>query len=124
VDDLVTALIAASRAPAGRVYFVTDGRQHRKRELLNMIRSAVQKRTTHVRLPRPVLLAWAHASRLAAGLTGSRPLLTPERLRDFYMPDWTCDDSRARAELGWSSAIQIEEGLAQTARWYREHGWI
>jgi nucleoside-diphosphate-sugar epimerase len=124
VDDLVTALLAASRAPWRRVYFVTDGQLHRKRELLGMIERAVEKRTTHIKLPRPALLVWAHASRLSARVTGARPLLTPERLHDFFMPDWTCDDSRARAELGWAPEVHIEEGLAQTARWYREHGWI
>jgi len=31
------------------------------------------------------------------------------------------DSSRARAQLGWRPQVSINEGLQQTAAWYREH---
>ena len=31
------------------------------------------------------------------------------------------DSSRARAELGWSPRVGLEEGLIRTVSWYRNH---
>jgi dTDP-glucose 4,6-dehydratase len=35
---------------------------------------------------------------------------------------YAIDPSRAERELGWRAEWSLEDGLAQTVRWYREHG--
>jgi nucleoside-diphosphate-sugar epimerase len=124
VDDLVVALMAAAGADSGSVYFVTDGRVHRRSDLVRTIARAVERSTLDIRIPVGLALTWAHVARFAAGLAGVKPLLTPERIRDFSEPEWTCDDSRARAELGYRSSVAIDEGMRRTANWYREQKWI
>ena len=37
---------------------------------------------------------------------------------------FVCDVTRAGRELGPSPRIDIEEGFAATAAWYREHGLL
>lgn len=38
---------------------------------------------------------------------------------------YALDTARARTELGWSPAIGLDQGLAQTVDWYRSHrGWL
>ena len=36
-------------------------------------------------------------------------------------PRRSLDVSRAREVLGWEAATPLEDGLAETVRWYREH---
>jgi nucleoside-diphosphate-sugar epimerase len=122
--DLVRALAMAATARDGSVYFVTDGRIHTRIELLQHIERAVARAGMRVHIPVSLALAFAHASRAAARIAGRKPLLTPERIRDFSQLNWTCDDSRARQELGYTHMMDIENGMTQTAKWYRENGWI
>jgi nucleoside-diphosphate-sugar epimerase len=77
-----------------------------------------------VSVPNAVAHAVARVDRLRARLTGAKPLLTPDRVRELSQADWTCDDSRARRELGYESRVALAEGLRETARWYREQGWV
>jgi len=37
---------------------------------------------------------------------------------------WVCDNEAICRDLGWQPKLSIEEGMAQTLAWYREHGWL
>ena len=38
---------------------------------------------------------------------------------------YAIDCSKIERELGWRPSVHFEEGLAETVRWYREHGdWV
>jgi nucleoside-diphosphate-sugar epimerase len=56
--------------------------------------------------------------------TGTRPPITPERAVDMVQTAWTCDDARARAELGYEALVPMESGIRETADWYRSAGWL
>jgi nucleoside-diphosphate-sugar epimerase len=124
VADLVNGLVAAAHSAKGSVYFVTDGKIHTRGELLQSISRGVRRSVTSVPVPAALALPYAHVSRIVAGLAGWKPLLTPDRIRDFMEPGWTCDDSRARAELNYRSDVDIESGMASTAQWYRDNRWL
>jgi nucleoside-diphosphate-sugar epimerase len=64
------------------------------------------------------------AERTLSRLTGAKVLLTSERVLNLRQPDWSCDDTRARRELGYAPAIDLPTGFAETAAWYREQGWL
>ena len=123
--DLARALISAAACGVGRgVYYVSDGIVHTWSTVTGAIASAVGRRVRAVPIAPPLATAAAHMSRFLARLTGSKPLLTPERVRDLQQADWSCDDSRARAELGYRSAVTLAEGMRETARWYAAQGWL
>ena len=42
----------------------------------------------------------------------------------FFTKDRSFDTSKIRDRLGFTPKFTSEEGLAQTARWYKEHGWL
>jgi nucleoside-diphosphate-sugar epimerase len=55
---------------------------------------------------------------------GEIPLFSRDKAVEFLAPGWACDSGRALRELGWRPARTLDEGLAATAAWYREAGWI
>ena len=57
-------------------------------------------------------------------LTGRPQILSRRKVRDALQDRWTCCWDKARRELGYQEKITMEAGLAQTAKWYREKGWI
>ena len=50
--------------------------------------------------------------------------LTADRVAYFCHPDWMVDPGRGAPEALWKPRIETEQGLAETARWYREAGWL
>jgi len=125
-EDLAAGVRLALDADvaAGRTYFVADPDSHAVDELLAAIAAAVGRRTIPVRIPDALLRAAGVLAEEFARRRGVRPLFSRDKAVEFLAPGWVCDSGRAARELGWRPARPLADGLAATARWYREHGWI
>jgi nucleoside-diphosphate-sugar epimerase len=65
------------------------------------------------------------AARLVVRLAGSggyRFVPFPEDRRSIDIGDYYADDTKLRGTLGWAPEVGLEEGLAATLDYYREHG--
>jgi hypothetical protein len=71
--------------------------------------------------PRPILRLGAAVDRL---FRGDKAKLTADRAAYFSHPDWVVSPSNIPATDVWKAEIGTEAGLAQTASWYREKGWL
>ena len=60
---------------------------------------------------------WSHVTRKPV-------ILSREKVAEARCMNWTCDSRRAAAELGFEAATSLEDGLAETLRWYKEAGWL
>lgn len=109
VDNLADALLCCATHPAaaGKTYLVSDGEDVSTPEL---IRRCAQALGVSARLvPCPVALL-----RLAGKLTGRYAAV--ERLSGSLV----VDGSAIRQELGWVPPFPMEEGLRETANWFRK----
>jgi nucleoside-diphosphate-sugar epimerase len=119
VDDLVDAIVRAVREPraAGRAYTVWDGVPV---SALEFFSHHARMLGTEVRcLPRPLLRAALRAGELAR----LQPPTGPGALT-FLSRRATFPNARAREELGWSPAVELEEGMRRTEAWAREAGLL
>jgi dihydroflavonol-4-reductase len=125
VSDVVRALEAAVRSPIdGDAIFLGHPRPSTARQVLEAIRAAVGRASLIVRVPDVVLRAGAIVGEFGGRLRG-RPLpVNRWRYKELSAPGFTCRVDRLRDRLGVVASVTLEEGLAQTADWYREHGWI
>jgi len=125
-EDLAVGVRLALDADvaAGRTYFVADPGACTIDELLARICAAVGRRAVRVRVPEPALRVLGALAEEVARWRGERPLFSRDKVAEFLAPGWVCDPGRAMRELGWRPARPLDEGLAATARWYRERGWI
>jgi nucleoside-diphosphate-sugar epimerase len=57
-------------------------------------------------------------------LIGRPSIFSRDKARELLAPGWLCETEAARRDLGFEAAIPLERGLAETAVWYREHGWL
>lgn len=117
-------LALESDAAAGRTYFVADPETHPIDALLARIADAVGGRQRAIRLPEPLLRLAGVLAEEAARAADRVPLFSRDKVREFLADGWVCDPSRAMGELGWRPARTLDTGLAETAAWYRERGWI
>lgn len=126
VKDLARAVLACleSGKAAGNEYLLEDGKPHTWREVTAAVGQSVG--TSPVRVHVPLALAKAAAAIVgcAARCRGKPALFDRDRLKDFMQPSWTCSSARIRAELGFAPQYTLEQGMAETCRWYKDHQWI
>jgi nucleoside-diphosphate-sugar epimerase len=125
IDDLVEGfrLCGEVKEAASRTYLLAGPRYTTLNDLVAMIAAELRVRPPRVHLP--VWPFWT-AGLLCEGVCvplGIEPPLYRRRV-DFYTKSRAFDTSRARAELGFVPRVDLEEGIARTAAWYREQGLL
>jgi nucleoside-diphosphate-sugar epimerase len=125
VDDLARLLLAlaAPDAPKHIVLEPDDGTPGgwSHKEFAQALGKAVGHRNVSLSAPRPLLHLAARLDRL---VRRDRAKLTPDRAAYFAHPDWVASSGHAPAAGLWHPAIETNHGLATTAAWYRDHGWL
>lgn len=122
--DLARGLVCAAEAEGRGLYYMTDGMVHTWESIIEQVFRAVGRKPRVIPVPRALAGAIARAERVRGSLTGAKPLLTPDRLFELSQYDWTCDDTRARLDIDYESAVSLPDGMRMTAEWYRSNGWL
>ena len=125
IDDLVDGIALAGRKPEaiGESFTLAGPRFTTLKELVDAIAAAVGVPPPRLRVPyRPVYWASVLCEK-ACRLVGVDPPLYPRRV-EFFDKDRAFDISKARRVLGYAPAVDLEEGLAETAAWYRQQGLL
>ena len=125
VQDLARAVATAATtdAPAG-VYHVAEERAYFWPEIGRMVGDAVGRKVRFVRIPAAAFLAAGAVSELVGAATGRAVLFSRDKARELLAPGWLCETDAARDRLGFTAEIDLARGLAETAEWYRAHGWL
>ncbi|MEO7635402.1 MAG: NAD(P)-dependent oxidoreductase [Sphingomicrobium sp.] len=125
-DDLVRLLLALAAGPTAPTQILIEpddgtpgGWTHKA--FGEALGAAVGKRPAILSAPAPLLRLAAHADRL---VRGAKAKLTPDRAAYFSHRDWTVDPRRGCPPDLWTPRIATIQGLADTAAWYRERGWL
>jgi len=126
VDDLarlLLALIPSDEAASHRIFEPDDGRKDgwSHAELAKAIGAAMGRKVWVPHLPKAVLSGAAGFDKL---LRGKRAKLTPDRVGYMAHPDWVSRAEKAPPAELWQPEIPTPEGLAATAQWYRQQGWL
>lgn len=122
--DLARLIVTLVESDAGRVSYDADdgvegGWSHAA--YARAIGAAVGRRVMTLALaPRAVRLG-ARIDRL---VRGDAAKLTADRAAYMCHRDWTIDPARRPPPELWTPRIATEAGLAATAAWYRDAGWL
>jgi nucleoside-diphosphate-sugar epimerase len=125
IEDLVRGfeLCATVARAANRTYILAGPEYTTLAELVRMVADELGVAPPRIRLPVwPVWLAGAACEAVCVPL-GIEPPLYRRRV-DFYRKSRAFDTSRARQELGYNPAIDLQTGIRLTAAWYREQGLL
>ncbi len=124
VDNLLDALEAAATRDeaAGQVITVTDGRGVSCREFFGHYSRMLGKGPPPV-LPTLAAVGLAALPEAAARIGGTQTEFRRESMR-YFARTGTYSIAKARELLGYEPAIGLEEGMARTEDWLREHGLL
>jgi len=108
LGNVVDAIIAGATNPkaAGKTFLVCDGDDVSTPELVCRIAAALGRPARVFSVPLPLM-------RLAGTMTGRRAAVA--RLTGSL----TVDAGKIRRELGWKPPFTMEQGLSETAEWFR-----
>jgi uncharacterized protein YbjT (DUF2867 family) len=125
VDDLGRLLLtlAGPEAPAGLLVEPDDGKEGgwAHQEFAQALAGGFGRNALTFSAPRTLIGLGATIDRW---LRGEDAKLTPDRAAYFCHPDWVSDPTRTVSPELWKAAIETAKGIADTARWYEEGGWL
>lgn len=126
ITNLVDAFVLAAESRAettGEAYIIADTRYWSLNELVNHVARAMRVTVRIKHLPFWPLYGAASACELACKPLGMAPPLFRRRV-NWFRQDRAFSIDKARRHLGYAPRIEIGDGLAETASWYLEHGYI
>lgn len=125
VDDLCRLILDTIPAPEthGRLYEPDDGQPQgwAHGDFARLLGEAFGRRAIALPTPR---LAMSVASRVEKLLRGDGAKLTADRVRYLSHPDWVASPAARPPASLWTPRIATPQGLADTARWYLDQGWL
>lgn len=132
VDDLGQALVLIAERgrrvekdkPASGVYYVTSGPTITYGEMGLLAAKALGRNV--LVLPTPKLIFWftGGMGELIGRLRRRPGLINWDKVREAAASGWECSDEKLRREVGYNPTISLEQRFADTAAWYRKHGWL
>jgi len=125
VDDVVRGLILCGSVAGieGEIFTLAGADILPVRDLCQAIARACGSELPRFNLPlRPLRVAAALAGLLGRVLRRELPL--DERKLEFFVNNRAYSIEKARALLKYNPVVPLDEGLADTADWYRKEGWM
>ena len=125
--DLAEALVAILERPPSEptIWQISDGGgAYTWRDLLAALEQAAERPLRIIPLPPPIWSAMAAIAEAWAASTDNEPLLDRSRVIEMRQPAWLADGSALEAATGWRPKVGIEQGIAETMRWYRQQNWL
>ena len=125
VDDLAEILLLSVTHPLalGEAFIAGNDTPIGLERMVEVIGATLGRRVRFVRLPVAPFFALADVTEAVCRPLGLDPPIYRRRVA-FFTKDRAFDTSKLRQRLGYVCRYSNEDGLADTARWYAEHGWI
>jgi nucleoside-diphosphate-sugar epimerase len=126
VENLVDIfeLVADNSAARGRIYLAGDEESVTLTELVQKVGTTLGSNVRIIRFPW-YRLAWLAASavEIVAKKIGTKPPVFRRRL-SWFKTNRAFRIDRAKNELGYHQRVTLSDGLARTAFWYRQAGYL
>jgi len=125
IDNLVDGFYAAfeSERKDADAYIIADEKYFTIKELVKRVGQSMGKDVKFVHIPfMPLYIAACVCEAVCTLLKISPPIF--RRRVDWFRQNRAFVIDKAKNQLGYVPRIGIEEGLARTARWYKENGYI
>ena len=85
--------------------------------------AASGKKVRTLDLPGVLVDIAALGGELVTKVDGKPRLFNRQKAKMGAQEAWTCKSDALR-DLGWRSAVDMEEGVKASLDWYRDEGWV
>lgn len=126
VTDLVQAVyLGIEREAVNRSYFVSDGQVYSSRDFSDLIRTNLGNPfIIRITCPLFLLKAISYVSEKIGRLIHRPVTLNSDKYRIMKQRNWNCNINPLIEELGYRPQYDLQRGVAETIRWYKQQQWI
>jgi nucleoside-diphosphate-sugar epimerase len=124
--DLADVAVRALAVPAAgrRVFNTVSSEVVTAAALTDAVTREMGRRTLRLSLPGATLSVVCGLFALWARISRQPTVLAHGKQHELRAPGWVADTTQLRAALGSVCATDLRTGLAATAAWYRQQGWL
>ncbi len=126
VDDLIDAILAATKSPntVHRGYFVADGEVCTWRDYQEEMKAEAGRRVLDLDLPGFLVPLAAQAGELVTRIDGRPRLFNKQKATMDAQEAWTCSIENAQKDFAYVPKVNRREGIKRTFEWYKRSGWL
>ena len=126
VADVVSAAVLAARPDlgSGEVFNIAAEEPVSWESIGETAARLLGRKVRRLRIPLGLVYLVCAAAEGTARLTGRPTALNRSKFAEMKVEAWTMDVSKAKAELGFSAAYSLEDGLRETLDWYTRQGLL
>jgi nucleoside-diphosphate-sugar epimerase len=124
--DLAEGIVRAGEAPAGadQAFYLANGETVEISAVLDLIQRALGARALRVGIPDRVVRFLGAVVEDGARLAGKRSMFGRDKALEMTQKAWCCSPAKAERLLGWRAAIPLEQGMRETAAWYKSQSLL
>lgn len=125
VKDLAKVILAALFSDVqGKSYNISDGGIYDRYSLAAFARTALAKKTIKFHLPILLVSALAVVMEIVYKNSKNAPALNREKMAELTAVNWACNINNAKHDLGYAPEFDLQRGLGDTLKWYKDHRWL
>jgi dihydroflavonol-4-reductase len=126
ISDLVEGIIQAAENPKanGETFFICQDHAVSFYELGQIVATVLGKKTITLPIPLGLVESASIITTAISKITGTPALLNADKVLEMKQAGWICSNAKAKKMLNYKAKIAIEEGMKQTAAWYKKMGWL
>ena len=126
VQDLARGMVDACRHPdtVGETYFLGSSRPYAWNEVKRAATAALDTWAVTIPVPGPLLGVVGTAAEAWGALTGTHPPLNRDKTREIRHACTACSIEKASRDFDYAPTTALDEGVAETLRWYDDQGWL
>ncbi len=108
----------------GETYFISSERFYDWQEIGEITAPIIGKSPLRLKIPEWGVYIIGTFAEFFSKFSSKPALLNLEKVQDIIQDAWTCDITKAKTELGYRESIDLQTGIRETVKWYRDQGWL
>jgi nucleoside-diphosphate-sugar epimerase len=126
VDDLTRGicLAAESDRAENQVFSIANPEAYDWLEIMNEISRALGTNAMTIRIPESLLSIMAGLNEKLARVLHSEAVFNMDKANEMKQDYWLISSVKAAKLLDFKTQIDLEQGLRDTAIWYKQQGWL
>jgi len=118
IKDYVNVLFKTIESTiVNKSYPISDGDQHMLESFYFYLNQALNKKSISISLPFPIL-------KLLAKLAGNKASSILSKSKVEMKNNWYCGIKELKSDIGYKPEYNLQRGIADTIKWYRENDWL
>ncbi|MDR6941229.1 NAD-dependent epimerase/dehydratase family protein [Mucilaginibacter pocheonensis] len=124
VEDVAKAAIKALYGGDYETFNLSDGNFYGKYELGDIAKEVLNLKTLKFHLPVNFVKIIAVVSEKVSYLRNKAAVVNIEKIDELMAVNWSCDNEKAKLQLGFYPKYNLQSGLAETLTWYKANKWL